>query len=175
VLVDVSISRHDKLIILTAIMGDPLQTPPPTLEYFATPPPPFRPPALAVIAWVFVAFGVWAAVDMATSLFQGRIKIDLNILMIFVGRGLLRNSRGWRTIGLIFLWIALISLPVAMALSLFYPSAGSIQFNGQPIPISLGIEAREVILLIAIGSFWAASFWAYRVLTRPDVRRLFRA
>ncbi len=110
---------------------------------------------------------------MATSFYQGRTKVNFDVLMIFVGRGLLQNSRGWRTVGLIFIWTGLITLPIAIVFSVFYPSAGYIQFNGQPILISLSDKVRELILLVVGGVFWIASIWAYRVLTKPDVRRLF--
>jgi hypothetical protein len=154
-------------------MVDPLQPPGPTLEYFATPPSPPRPMALVVIAWIFIALGILAALDMATAIFRGNLKIDFNILMIFVGRGLLRNARGWRTVGLVFIWMALIGLPIVMELALLYPATGSIQFNQRTILISPSANVREAFLVVVSGSFWVASVWAYRVLTRPDVRQRF--
>jgi hypothetical protein len=119
------------------------------------------PTALIACAWVFIAFGLLAAVDIAVSLINGRLNLNLGILGLFIGRGLLRRASGWRTCALAVLVIEMIAL--VLILILFAINLGSLP---GPNVVVAGAAA------LAAGAF-ALSLWQYRVLVRPDVRALF--
>lgn len=125
------------------------------------------PTPLKVVASLFILVGVCSLIEILVSLMYGRIFLNLGVLGLFIGFGLLRLSRGWRTCGLVFLWIGMIGVPVV---AILFISVGgpTIRFFGQKVghaSPSLGIAAAVVGFLITL--------WQYRVLTRPEVRELF--
>ena len=139
-----------------------------TLDYASPLQTPIYPRSLKVVAWVFVAFGVLAVIDLVTSLMSGNISLNFGVLWIFVGRGLLRVSPGWRTCGLVLLWLGMAAsaLLVVIAAS----GGGTVTVFGVRLR---GDEARVGGVLLGL-AFLGLQMWLYRVLTRPDVRRLFQ-
>jgi hypothetical protein len=126
-----------------------------------------RPAALKVVAWLFIAFGILAAIEMVGGLFFGQVGLNFAVLGIWVGRGLLRLQSGWRTCALVFIWIALIGLPLAYLLAVTAGSQGRIRvFN-------VTHSAPVWVVLIPVAAGFAVAVWEYRVLTRAEVRRLF--
>ena len=126
------------------------------------------PTSLKVVAFLFILGGVCALIEVLVSLLHAHVSINFGVLGLFIGPGLLRLSRGWRTCALVFLWLAMIGIPIAAVL--FLTASGSVDFTlfGQ----KAGNAPRELGLVIAALAFVLA-VWEYRVLTRPDVRRLF--
>lgn len=51
--------------------------------------------------------GVYQILEMVTQFFQGHVHLDLGVLELFVGLGLLRLSKGWRIMGLVLLGVGL--------------------------------------------------------------------
>ena len=123
----------------------------PVLEY-ASPPPESIPGELKVVAWLFIGFGILSGLEVLWSLTAGRISLNLGLLGIFVGIGLLRLRNGWRICGLVMLTLALLLGVLAVVLTVI---------SGMIIAVAI-----SVILL-------AVTVWAFGVLTRSDVRRLF--
>jgi hypothetical protein len=124
--------------------------------------------SLKIVAALFIVGGVSSIIDVIIRLTQGTIFLNFGVLGLFIGIGLLRFSRGWRTCALVFLWIALIGLPlVALALLCF---EGPVDYTlfGQKV----GEAPRVVGVTLAAGMF-AIALWQYWVLTRPDIRKLF--
>ena len=74
--------------------------------------PPRLPKALTVVAWLLAAEGVWAAMAMLLAISDGDTSLNLVVLSIFVARGLLKLQRGWRTCGLVLLWLEMILFPL---------------------------------------------------------------
>ena len=105
--------------------------------------------------------------EIITSLFNSRISINLGVLGIFIGRGIFRLSQGWRTLGLVFLWIGMIVLGICMTIILF--GGGSFRLYGARLS---GGDALVIGLPMMV-AFLSVTIWQYRVLTRPEVRRLF--
>jgi len=126
------------------------------------------PVSLTVVAVLFILGGIHAVIEVLVSLAHGEININFGVLGLFIGPGLLALRRGWRTCALVFLWIAMIGIPIVAILMLGHP--GPLDFNvfGQKV----GHAAKELGLVIAVMLF-LLSFWQYRVLTRRDVRLLF--
>jgi|HigsolmetaAR202D_1030399.scaffolds.fasta_scaffold28476_1 hypothetical protein len=122
-----------------------------TLDY-AHPQPAAMPGDLKAVAWVFIAFGILAGIEIVMAMADSRISINFGVLGIPVGIGILRLSPGWRTCGLVLLWLTMILCGVVGLMSLF----------GGLLPATLLVLA-----------FFALALWQYRVLTRDNVRRLF--
>ena len=70
------------------------------------------PLAFKIVAALFIVSGIYAALEVLVSLANSRIYLNFGVLGIFIGLGLLRFRRGWRTCALVFTWIALVLLPV---------------------------------------------------------------
>ena len=127
------------------------------------------PTSLKIVAWLFILTGVFAVIEIIVSLLHAHVNINLGVLGLFIGPGLLRVSRGWRTCALVFIWIALIGVPVFAVIALTVRGPLTLNLFGQPV----GHASKEFGLLVAAVLFLLA-LWEYRVLTRPDVRKLFR-
>ena len=126
------------------------------------------PTSLRVVSLLFLLGGVLSMIEVIGSLMLGRLNINFGVLAVFIGPGLLRLSQGWRTCALVFLWIAIIGIPIIAILLM--TTSGPLDFKlfGQKVGHAsreFGISLAGVMLVLAV--------WQYRVLTRPDVRRLF--
>jgi len=126
------------------------------------------PASLKAVAILFILGGIYSAIEVVVSLMHSHININFGVLGLFIGLGLLRFSRGWRTCALVFLWIAMIGIPIIAILMLGYSQPLDFKVFGQTV----GHVSKEFGLAIAVILF-LLSFWQYRVLTRPDVRTLF--
>lgn len=126
------------------------------------------PVSLKIVAVLFILGGVSAAIEIVVSLMHGRVNINFGVLGLFIGPGLLALKRGWRTCGLVFLWIGMIFAPIIGVLMLI--QSGPVYFHlfGQ----RAGDTSKAIGLIVVVAVFLLC-FWQYRVLTRPDVRRLF--
>lgn len=126
-----------------------------------------NPTAIRVVAGLFVFSGICAVIEVVVSLFHSHLNLNFGVLSLWIGPGLLRHNRTWRTWALVFLWIGLIALPIFCLLAL---GRGTLDFKFFGIP--LGQIPTAVGLVFAIPIFLLI-FWQYRVLTRPDIRALF--
>ena len=127
------------------------------------------PTSLKVVAVLFVLSGLSSLIEVMISLAHGHLSINFGVLGLLIGPGLLRLSRGWRTWALVLTWLAIILAPIAAIA--FLAVQGPIEFLlfGQQVgdaPTALGVGLAALVFLVAL--------WQYRVLTRPDVRALFR-
>ena len=126
------------------------------------------PTSLKIVAGLFIFGGVCSAIEVVVSLMHSHININFGVLGLFIGLGLLRFSRGWRTCALVFLWIALIGVPLIALL--FMASQGPLDFKvfGQKVR-----HASKGFALATAAVVFVLALWQYRVLTRPDIRELF--
>jgi hypothetical protein len=127
------------------------------------------PLSLKIVAALFVLGGISSIIEVITSLTQGTLNLNFGVLGLFIGIGLLRLSRPWRTCALVFLWIAMIGIPLIAIF--FMIASGPLDFTlfGQKV----GQASKGLGILLAIVVF-ALAVWQYWVLTRPEVRKLFR-
>ena len=126
------------------------------------------PASLKAVAILFILGGICSAIEVVVSLMHSHININFGVLGLFIGPGLLCFRRGWRTCALVFLWIALIGVPIIALL--FMVSQGPLDFKifGQKVGHAskgFGLATAAVVFVLAL--------WQYRVLTRPDIRELF--
>jgi hypothetical protein len=126
-----------------------------------------NPTSLRVVAGLFVFSGVCAVIEILVSLMHSNINLNLGVLCLWIGPGLLRHNRTWRTWALVFLWLGLIGMPVFCLLALGRGTL-DIKLFGAPVgqvPAALGIAMAIPVFLLVL--------WEYRVLIRSDIRRLF--
>lgn len=126
------------------------------------------PRALRIVAYVFLIQGAGALIEILLSLSSGTPSINLGLLNLFIGLGILKLRASWRTLGLAFLWIGMIGGPLALVLIL--------TSDVQPVFAFYGWEFGPASKPPAVASslaFIALAIWQYRVLTRAEVRCLF--
>jgi hypothetical protein len=123
---------------------------------------------LQVVALLFFLSGVLAVLEIWLSLMRGNISINFGVLGIFIGWGLLRFRRGWRTCALFFIWLALILLPLFG----FFVLAGARPLDLKILGQRMGY-ASPMFGLAFTGVLFLFALWQYRVLTRPGVAQLF--
>ena len=126
------------------------------------------PLSLKIVAALFILGGISSIIDAIITLTQGTLPLNFGVLGLFVGIGLLRLSRPWRNFALVFLWIAFISLPLVALVFMFL--AGSVNYIIFWQKIGPGSRAVGVALAALM---FGVALWEYRVLTRPDIRKLF--
>lgn len=123
------------------------------------------PRSLKIVAVLFILGGITSIIDVIVALSQGALNLNFGVLGLFVGIGLLRFSRGWRTCALVLLWI---SVPLIALFFLFGAEAVNYTIFWQ----NMGQGSRAIAVALAAVVF-AVVLWQYRVLTRPDIRKLF--
>ncbi len=127
-----------------------------------------NPFSLKIVAWLFILAGICSVIKIVVSLLNGDLFVDLSVISLFVGRGLLRRSRGWRTCALVLLWLAMIAVPLVGVAFIMSPAPIHFHVFGLRIgqaSVGFGIAMVVFVFLLAL--------WQYRVLVRPDVRELF--
>ena len=124
------------------------------------------PQPLKVVTWLFILSGICAAIEIVFLLLAGHININLGVLSIFVGRGLLRLNPRALTWAMFFTWLGLIFMPIFIAISFF--KTANLSFLGLP----LGPAPSGLTFVMGIAAF-ALIYWQYTVLTRPKIRQLF--
>lgn len=132
-----------------------------------------KPTALKVVAWLYIIGGIFAVIHIHVDLVNGRFTLDSSVLGLFVGRGLLRLSRGWLTIAYVVAWISLITVA---GIAAFCVVAAVVGFDFNP---RINLQSTRFALSSPIWGTLACIpvfllfLWEVRVLMRPDVRRLF--
>lgn len=126
------------------------------------------PISLKVVAILFILEGIYAVIETIIAYTLGQISINFMVLGLFIGPGLLALRSGWRTCALVFLWFGLIVLLI-LAVDLFCHS-GPLDFT--VVRQKIGKVPKEFGIVALVFAF-CLIFWEYRVLTCPQVRRLF--
>jgi hypothetical protein len=126
------------------------------------------PTALRVVAYIHLVIGILSVIGFIVPLFHGTISIPFGILYIPIFFGLLNLRNGWRVCAMVLLWFGLISIPIIFLVGLSGALPTYFDFFGHKsarVPGWIGSVATIPFFLLAL--------WQYRVLVRPDVRRLF--
>jgi multisubunit Na+/H+ antiporter MnhF subunit len=124
------------------------------------------PVTLSVVSYVFFASAILAVFKILSSVMNGSIPLDFDIVGFWICFGLRRYSRLWRTCALVFIWLGIIGSLIAFLIGLF--GRASIEILGKPYGDIPGFW-----FLIVAALFFALELWMYRVLTRPNIRGLF--
>jgi hypothetical protein len=130
---------------------------------------PELPASLRAVAYFTILCGIGTALTMIVDLFHGKLMINVAVLLIPAGFGLLRRSQGWRTFTLFMLWVGMIGFGVGFVLVLL--GVGKVTMGSRIDAVFQG-RSRELIAAVFAAMF-VVEFWQYRVLTSPLVRRRF--
>jgi|GEM_PF-1352438 len=119
-------------------------------------------------AHLFILAGLLAAIDTVLAPLHGGLHLNLGLIGLYVGTGLLRRShRAWNG-ALVLTWLSILGIPIS---SFFLLSGDSSLFL---LGANMGFQSDYVGLGLAWNALWIAiSLWQYRTLTRPDARALF--
>ncbi|MFG0249484.1 MAG: hypothetical protein ACF8OB_11410 [Phycisphaeraceae bacterium JB051] len=131
-------------------------------------PSPTLPTSLKVVAVLFIICGVLSILEMIGHLINGHININFGALGIFIGPGLFKLKRGWRTCGLVLIWLVMITALLVSIVGFFISAPATLNIFGQAIA---QVPAWTLSILGMV--FFAVALWMYRVLTNHQVRRLF--
>jgi hypothetical protein len=129
---------------------------------------PALPASLRAVAYFTILCGIGTLLTMVTDLANRHLNINIGVLQIPAGFGILRLSRGWRTFQLWMLWFGMIGFGIALLILLFGGSFPTLTMYGR-FATKWGRELAFVICAITVGVL----IWQYRVLTAPPIRRLF--
>ena len=77
------------------------------------------PVAVQVVAWLMILTGVWGGLGILFSLGRGGLFLDLKVLYLFVGIGLLKLRNGWRVCALVFLAVGGIACALTPVFAFF--------------------------------------------------------
>jgi hypothetical protein len=137
------------------------------------------PVRVKVIGVLLIISGAWAAVDVAAALAQGTISLNLGVLLLPAGIGVLMRSNGWRGCAVFVLWLFLIFVPIAALLVL-----GGALSGGGTLTVTIGSTTRPAqggdawVLVVALSVFalvWCFVLWMALVLQAPKVRAFYTA
>jgi hypothetical protein len=100
------------------------------LEYET--PPAKLPMAVAVTAWLFIAMGILALIDVVVALWNDRVNLNLAVAGVFIGWGLLRRIALMRSVALMALGGVLLIVPAAIFVGLL--AGGFVSVGSPPRP-----------------------------------------
>jgi len=134
-----------------------------------SPPPAARLPlSLRVLAFLTILEGVLAALGMVLGVFLGQFVLNVTVINIWAGRGLLRRQNGWRICVLIQIWAGLLAVGLM---------AGMLGTGGPPANWTLLGQQMGPVAPWAIypllGVALVLLLWGMWVLKRRDIAVLF--
>jgi len=124
---------------------------------------------LKIVSWIFILGGISAAIEIFIDATKGHMNLNFGVLGIFVGIGLLHLKRGWRTLALVFLLMALIFTPIVGVLAISRPGNLDFQLFGQKIA-----AISPFLFFLLLAGFFALTLWQFRVLVCRDVSAIFQ-
>lgn len=126
-----------------------------------------NPMALRIVAGLFVLQGLLTTVDVILKLCRGHLDLNLMLLCLWIGPGLLRHSPTWRKWALVVLWFSFFAISLLAVFALLRPP---LDFKIFGFPIA---PAPPVLTLLFLLAMFLLTLWQYRVLIRPDIHGLF--
>ena len=132
-----------------------------------------NPRALTIVAWMFIADGVWTALVIGFSFLNGYgADSGWGIVNVWLGVGLLLRRPWSLTLAPISLFISVATGVVGFVVLAFVTTEpiSIVEMFGYPFASVLRVGT-----LIAVGANVAFNIWQYRVLARSTVRALFKA
>jgi hypothetical protein len=127
-----------------------------------------RPLSLTIIAWLFIIVGMLSAWDVISGLWQHQLSLNLGVLFIFLGYGLLKlrpAAHSWALAMVVLGWILL-----AVAIICCFFGSGTVRIGHQEMT-----GGYRFLVLVCLGLIDGTVLtWMTRVLTRRDVEELFQ-
>ena len=126
------------------------------------------PADIKIVAYLFILHGVVSVVKFVVALQRSNIRIDVGILCLFAGFGLLNLRTSWWKFAKIYTILYLLGLPFGL---LLLSSRSEISVSVLSIPIS---SASPQFAICAIVGAWLVCFWEYTVLTSTSSKVLYK-
>jgi len=130
------------------------------------------PPAprdLKILAWLCMAVGALSLVNMLISPFFGPAAVDLNVLGLWIGYELLYGHNA--SAHGIAKFLAAFAAACGLAILMILPVAFFCRLAGW---LKVDATAMELLLFVPTAALLTALFyWAYRVLSRPEIEKRF--
>ena len=126
-----------------------------------------NPLSLRIVAWLFTLAGLLAAIEVVLKLCRGHLDLNLTLLCLWIGPGLLRHSPTCRKWALVVLWFSFFAISMLAVFALLRPPL-DFKFFGFP-----AAPAPLVFTLFFLLAAFLLTLWQYRVLIRPDIHCLF--
>lgn len=123
-----------------------------------------RPRTLLIVAMLFISIGMIALLRMAIRFLTNDPLIDLQILALFIGKGLLDCSTNWLKVARLFSMCHLILLPLVPLIRFCVGMDTKLRFYGF-YARSITTESSLILSIL----LFLLSLWAYRTLWRTDV------
>ncbi len=126
------------------------------------------PTALRVVAYIHLLGGILSVTKVIVLLAHGTFSLETGLLGIPIFFGLLKLRNGWRVCAMVLLLIGMVACPILFILGLSGAVPAHFTFFGAVVS---GIPGW----VVSVGTIplFLLVLWQYRVLIRPDVRRLF--
>ena len=123
------------------------------------------PTAAVIVAVIQIIIGVWTLIEMLIALAQSNVSLDVSVLFLVTGIGLL-NKRAWaRMVGRVMHIIVMVLVPTCLGMMLLGGGLGggitATGLSGNPVLDALGVA-------IAIATY-VFHVWAVFVLGRLEV------
>ena len=129
---------------------------------------PQRPLSLTIIAWLFIIVGLFSVLDIISGLWQQHFTLNLGVVSIFIGRGLLKLRPAALSWALGLSVLGLLSVAIAFIVALF--GGGVVHFGHQILTGGW----RLLAIFGSCGIYGTLFMWMVWVLRRPDVEALFQ-
>lgn len=128
-----------------------------------------RPLSLTIIAWLFIIVGLLSAWDVISGFWQHRLSLNLGVLCIFLGRGLLQFRPAALSWAVFLTVLGLFSLAAFLIIGFF--SSGEVRLWNEVFT-----GRQRVLVIVSFAAIYATLLaWMIRVLTRRDVKELFQS
>jgi len=127
-----------------------------------------RPLSITIIAWLFLIVGLLSAWDVIYSLYHHRFSLNLGVLFIFLGHGLLRlrpNALSWALAMTLLGWGGFVLFAI-----LVLCGRGEVRIHQEAVTGGM----RWLLLSVVIILQAALLTWMTRVLTCKETEDLFR-
>ncbi len=125
------------------------------------------PTDLKIVAYLFILHGIVSVVNFVVALQRANIRIDVGILCLFAGLGLLHLRTGWWKFAKIYTVLYLFGLPLALLLL-----SGSSNLSASVLSVPITWVSPQ-FAFVAILAAWFVSLWEYTVLSSATSRVLF--
>lgn len=125
--------------------------------------------SIRLFASVLIFVGVSALFDLVLGIFNDACMLNLNVVALPVGIGLLNRSKEALPWAVFFSWVGIIIAPIAIVI-LFDSDPGAL-LNRAGVPTVVTLSSDLTALLFT--AIFPYSLWQRHVLTRPVVRQAF--
>ena len=126
------------------------------------------PLSLWILIVLFALFGLGALYDIVSGLATNHIKLNLGVIQLFIAWGLWNRRHVWHVVAQVWLGLGVLGVALFLIMVAFRPGALQGSLFGRPMQNPFPLIA-VMLGLIALACF----IWAYQVLTREDIARLY--